>query len=1312
MGRLLHARLIILSLLLLAWPNLVSAQVSVSSMFSSGMVLQQNTDVNIWGWANAGDTVSVTGSWDNRTVKTVTQVNKKWMLKLRTPVAKADGSSFTVTVKGTNILVLKDVLIGEVWLLSGQSNMEMPMEGWTGAPVEGSAQAIAAATYPNIRLLIAGKKSSSVPMANITKNYTNSTWTACSPASVRSFSAAGYFFGKELHTELNIPIGLVQSAWGGSSCETWANPSSLEFVTDYKNKGPWAPTKADDNHTPTVLYNGMIAPIVPFTFAGVLWYQGETNVGRPQQLTELFPAMIEGWRQDFQNSTLPFYYVQLCAWSGNGGTSLPETWEAQSYAQLLMNTGMTGTLDISDINNIHPAKKEPVGHRLALWALAKTYGKEALVHSGPQYRSMQAEGNKLRLSFDHAGSGLKAENNAPLQFEIAGSNLIFYPANTLIDGQTLLVWNDNIAAPKQVRYAWSGTATATLYNHEGLPATPFRTNTPAHMQPVKAMMLTGSELLKEGEQATLSWTTIGAKEVTLNGETVAASGSLQLKPAANTTYTLVAKGDQSIITKSITVNVIPNALYNWSINRTATALSTNTGSSASLAFDANPATAWKSISSNNQWITVDLGEPVPLSNVILHWGEAYAKAYQIQVSDDNKTWTTVYTETAGDGRIDNIQNIGLSARYVRMLGTLTATTQGFTLNEMTVYSLQKPIMGALKDKNGNTMRGTPMVLGKALTESVAFALNTANWETIRNNGYNTIRVCWVDPWYKSHAKDCWTVAEVLPYLDQCVQNATATGMNIIINCHDVGAQQESDKTYQFALEKEFWNAVAPRYKDNDLVYYEPANEPTFTLSDYLKVDFKESYLQLYNTIRTLAPKRQVLFFSFNTIASDIVNVVENYKDQIAWEHTTVAYHMYNSSSSAAVKTLMAYHPVICTEWFYDHVSRLPGNEFIRQVDGFKQNAQTLEKIGSGWMDWRDWGDVTLDELTDTLIVDAKAKNYWWGQPVSGLKATGIILSQHKVELVSGNTTKLIAFPLPALAEDQKIIWSSSDPGIASVDANWLITAVASRDASAVITAKTSDGGFTATCEVKVLASAAKIAYPDGNPHQIPGIIQVTHYDRGGEGVGFHDLTTANDGEGIRINEGVDTGVLVAGGNIGGISTGEWLEYTVEVLQEGNYTFEMLFATVGRYGKFHIEMNGVDKTGRLSVIPSGSYSKFVTTQVPGIKLEKGVQVMRIFFDYAEYNLGPVTVTRDIPSSNKELTAHKKIKIYPCPTDGKLFVSGIEKGNNYSIINVYGQVLQSGIISENHTFDVIFLDAGSYFIRFENNKGYRTERFVKL
>jgi sialate O-acetylesterase len=1299
-------------ILLFLLPFGSTAQVTVSGMFSDGMVLQQNTDISIWGWANVGDTIAVTGSWNNKTVKVATDANKKWLLKLNTPIAKTDGTSYTITIKGSNTITLKDILIGEVWLLSGQSNMEMSLEGWQpDGQVEGSAQAIASANYPKIRLLIVGKKSSATPQANITKNWTNGSWTTCSPASVKSFSAAGYFFGKELHTQLNIPIGLVQSAWGGSSCETWANPASLNFVADFRNKGPWTPSKTDDNHTATVLYNGMIAPLVPFTFAGACWYQGETNVGRSQQLTELFPAMIEGWRKDFQRNDLPFYFVQLAPYNGYGG-SLPDTWEAQAYVQKLKNTGMAGTLDAGDATNIHPAKKEPVGHRLALLALAKNYGKTSLVFSGPQYQSMQVEGNKIRIKFDHTGTGLKAANNAPTQFEIAGDNLVFSPAKTQIDGHTLLVWNDQISTPKHVRYAWADAATASLFNSEDLPATPFRTNTPAYIQPVKINMLVGAEFIQKGESVTFDWITMGASEVSLNGKSIPESGSMLLKPDSVTNYTIIAKSGSSSATKNFTINVLPDGLYHWSLNKITSASSVYPGSSAASAFDGNPESFWKSNYSNNQWISLDLGEKIPVERVLLNWADSYGKAYQLQVSDDAKTWTTVFTEANGNGQIDFISLANVSTRYIRMFGVTMGTTSGFALKEFEVYSPQKPISGALKDKNGNAMRGTPMVLGKSLTQSVAFAQNIENWKTIQNNGFNTIRVCWVDPYYADRAKSCWSVAEVLPYLDKCVENATATGMNLIINYHNVGAQQNYDKTYQFALENEFWTAVAPRYKNNDLVYYEPANEPTFTMSDYLKPEFKTNYLKLYNILRTLAPERQILFFSFNGITQEIINVVNDYSPQIDWAYTTVAYHMYNSTTSAHIRTVMAYHPVICTEWFYDHLSKLPGNEFIKRVDGFKLNAQTLEKMSSGWIDWRDWGDFTLNETVDTLITDARVKNYWWGKPVAGIKATGIGISDKKNELISGKTKKLEAMVYPALAENQQIIWTSSNTNLASVSETGLVTAVSSRDATATITAKAADGGFTASCEVLIRASEAKVAYPEGNPHQLPGTINPTHFDHGGEGVGYHDLTPTNDGDGIRKEQGVDTEYRLPEGTVGGIAHKEWLEYTVEILQDGNYTFEILFATAGRYGKFHIEFDGVDKTGLVSVPTTGSYTKFASRTISGIELKKGIQVMRIYFDYAEYNLGMISISREIPSGIARKGAIPKPTVHPSPTRDKLYLSGVETFFRYSILNVYGQVLKQGSTFENPILDVRFLCAGNYLIRFESNHDFQTEKFIKL
>lgn len=291
---------------------------------------------------------------------------------------------------------------------------------------------------------------------------------------------------------------------------------------------------------------------------------------------------------------------------------------------------------------------------------------------------------------------------------------------------------------------------------------------------------------------------------------------------------------------------------------------------------------------------------------------------------------------------------------------------------------EKNETGTLKDRKGNIMRGTPMVLGKNLKSSVDFATDIKNWEKIKENGFNTIRVCWVDPWYKDHGSDSWSVEEVLPRLDKVVENAVLSEMNLIINYHNVGPQQNFDTTYTFQPEKEFWQAVASRYKDNDLVYYELTNEPTFRMADYLNPAFKKKLMEIYKQVRSEAPEREILMFSFNTIQPEILEVVEHYEKELDWDYTTVAYHMYNSNSSDAVKKLMEKHRVICTEWFYHFVSlERPDYTFVKQVDGFRENAQTLEMIGSSWIDWRDWNDTTLNELLDTLITDAKLKNYWW-----------------------------------------------------------------------------------------------------------------------------------------------------------------------------------------------------------------------------------------------------------------------------------------------------------------------------------------------
>ena len=1288
------------------------AQLTVAGLFSDNMVLQQNTVVSIWGWSNEGDTVAVTGSWNNTTVKTVAGEQNKWIALLQTPVAKTDGTTYTLTVSGRSKITFSNILIGEVWLLSGQSNMEMPLSGWTDAPVEGSLQAISSANFPNIRLITINKKSTGTPQSDITNSSTQK-WKVCSPATIQYFSAVGYFFGRELFKNLNIPIGLVNSSWGGSSCETWANVNSLEFVPDFAGKSPWQSVDANDNQTATVLYNGMIAPLIPFNFAGVCWYQGETNVGRAKQLTELFPSMIEGWRNDFEKENLPFYFVQLAPWAGYGEGPLPEFWEAQAYTLNLHHTEMAETLDAGDAENIHPAKKEPIGNRLAQKALANIYGKNSLVYAGPRYDSLSLQGNKIRLFFSHTGSGLKSVDNPLKYFEIAGSNNIFYAAQAEIEGNEVVVWSSQVTSPKNVRYAYVKNAEASLYNNEGFPAIPFRTNPASWIEPIKSTFIIDSELVKEGEKIQLKWTTLGADTIKLNDEITSYSGIVNKIPDSTTTYKLLAKHGINSITKISTVYVIPKELNSWAMGKITESSTNRTGFTPSLAVDEKTSTYWSSNLANNQWLILDLGEKIPVELVILQWGAGYGKTYEIQISEDKINWTPVYNENNGDGGIDFIPNLNAEGRYLRIYGkTRSLTASGFEIKELGVYSKETQQTGTLKDKNDEIMRGTPMVLGKNLSASVAFASDIKNWETIKNNGFNTVRVCWVDPWYKDHGKTYWKVSEVLPYFDKCVENATALGMNIIINFHGVGSQQDFDLGYTFGFETEFWDSIAPRYKSNDLVYYEIANEPTFQMNDYLKPVFKENLMKIYNNIRTLAPDRQILMFSFNTIANDIVNVVENYKNELDWDYTSVAYHMYNSNSSQAVKTLMAYHRVICTEWNYDFVSKKGDFAYIKQVDGFKENSQTLENIGSGWIDWRDWDDTSLNELLDTLIIDAKLKNYWWGLPDAGIKVSGIKISELKTKINSGSSKQLIAYVYPALAGNQDVTWSSANSEYVSVSETGLITAKTTQSKTAVISAKTVDGNFTAQCEVQVIAPEKKGAYPDGKAHLIPGTINPTFYDLGGEGVGYHDLNATNVGNGIRPEQGVETEYRLPEGTVGGIQSGEWLEFTIEVEKEALYNIEVLFATPGTFGTFHIEFDEEDKTGLVYVKPSANYSTFRPTKIGNIPLKQGVQIMRVYFDFAAYNLGTITISAETATSTNDFISSNSIKIYPNPATDRLFVSSQKPVNNYVIQTLTGQTIVKGSLATQEYVDLRNLIKGSYLVCITGNDFTNTSMFIKL
>jgi sialate O-acetylesterase len=427
------------------------------------MVLQQNSDVTIWGWAKPLEQVTVIGSWDRQAVQTTANNHANWQVKLKTPGA---GGPYTLIVMGYNTIVLEDVLIGEVWLCSGRSNME-----WSAsAGIDNGAQEIQNANYPAIRFFQVAYRSATAPQQDC-----DGQWTACAPQTMSNFSAVAYFFGRELYTHLNVPIGLINNSWGGTPAEAWMNPKVVlqneEFASAaarYKDVA-WCPME------PGSAYHAMIAPLIPFQIAGVIWYQGETNTLNPIEYRSLFPALIKSWRAEW-GKDFPFYYVQIAPYNYGDQPKGVLLRESQLMTMSVPNTGMVVTSDIGNIKDIHPRNKVDVGERLANWALAQTYGKKGISFSGPVYRKMEIQGNSIRLFFDHVDQGLVCKGKKLTLFQIAGKDQVFVDADAKIDGATIRVHSASVKNPVAVRFAWSNTAEPNLFNKEGLPASCFRTD--------------------------------------------------------------------------------------------------------------------------------------------------------------------------------------------------------------------------------------------------------------------------------------------------------------------------------------------------------------------------------------------------------------------------------------------------------------------------------------------------------------------------------------------------------------------------------------------------------------------------------------------------------------------------------------------------------------------------------------------------------------------------------------------------------------------------------------------------------------------
>ncbi len=510
--RRLFPRLILLAVLALSPSNAV-ADVRLASVFGDHMVLQQQQKIKVWGWADKGESVTVTIGNPNATSKTTADDTGRWQVEL--PPMMASTTPTKIVVEGKNIVEVKDVLVGEVWLCSGQSNMEWPVAASTNAQTE-----IAAANFPMIRHIKVPLVPSTVPL-----NSFNSVWQVCSPETAGGFTACGYFMARKLHQDLNVPVGLINSSWGGTRVEPWTPPVGfqrvdalqdiyqsvvgrtpgtpqyqdrlavhIKAIEDWTAKAkslvnsaePLAPspnypaelTPFASNQDPTMLYNGMIHSLVGFPLRGAIWYQGESNHTEGMLYLEKKRALIGGWRELWGQGDFPFYYVQIAPFQyGNEDpTILAKFWEAQAAVQQIPKTGMVVINDIATLQDIHPPNKQDVGLRLALLALKNDYGRSDVVANSPEFESVEVQPNSLRVHFRNTGGGLKTrDGKTPTHFEVIGVGSIgFQPAVATIDGDTVTLTSDKVKSPVAFRFAWHMLAEPNLTGGTGLPVGAFR----------------------------------------------------------------------------------------------------------------------------------------------------------------------------------------------------------------------------------------------------------------------------------------------------------------------------------------------------------------------------------------------------------------------------------------------------------------------------------------------------------------------------------------------------------------------------------------------------------------------------------------------------------------------------------------------------------------------------------------------------------------------------------------------------------------------------------------------------------------------
>jgi sialate O-acetylesterase len=453
-----------LACIFFAFPPTLMADIRLPSVISDNMVLQRNSETKLWGWSNPGERIIITVSWNNRTDTVTANGEAKWSINVKTPEA---GGPYSITFQADNKIVLNNILIGEVWVCSGQSNMEWSsLNGLKEMDAE-----LPKSANSSIRLFHIPKTTADYPQDDC-----EGSWQQCGPESLKGFSAVAYFFGKKLSEKLKIPIGLINTSWGGTPAEVWTpaatinNDETLRQASLKNAENEWWTSR------PGKMYNAMIAPVTSFNIAGVIWYQGESNTRTHNTYQLLLTSMIAAWREAW-NKDFPFYYVQIAPWTyehKNVGALLRE---AQTNVQGYPKTGMVVITDlVDDIKDIHPQNKHSVGERLANYALADTYRQTGVSYRSPQFKTMSVNKGVATVSFTYADKGFTVKGSKPAEWYVAGQDKQFFPADVKINGNKILVSSKSVKVPVAVRFAFSNEAMGNIFSKEGLPLNPFRTD--------------------------------------------------------------------------------------------------------------------------------------------------------------------------------------------------------------------------------------------------------------------------------------------------------------------------------------------------------------------------------------------------------------------------------------------------------------------------------------------------------------------------------------------------------------------------------------------------------------------------------------------------------------------------------------------------------------------------------------------------------------------------------------------------------------------------------------------------------------------